>query len=131
MAYSVNYDCFYGNASFGAYIFGHELMHNFGAVQATAPRHDGANAYHPRDERDLMAYGTNTYSRCGISFGGVEDVDCGEDDYFGWRGTVVGSNYLSTHWNTGDCWNRFISFYDATGNYCQAEYNRSPSYYQR
>jgi hypothetical protein len=63
----------------------HELVHGMGGTQQTSPNHDGTSPFHPRDESDLMAYGGNTFGRCGITWGGVEDIDCYEDDYWaGW-----------------------------------------------
>jgi hypothetical protein len=130
--YAINFGCYGKTASYGAYITAHELLHNMGAVQKTAPHTTGG--WHCRDALDVMCYdddGTGpvtTYAACNRAWGGVDDLDCWEDDYFAWRTT--GGDYPRNHWNTGDCRNRFISFYDKL-NVCVKVYNSNPGFYQR
>jgi hypothetical protein len=73
----------------------HELSHNLGAVQASAPHTtDSSNGGHCTDEQDLMCYAdggpnnTLTYT-C--------DYRSGQDDYF--DPSPAPSSYLDTHWN--------------------------------
>ncbi len=133
--YAVNYDCAFHNAGFGSQVFMHELIHTFGANQTSSPNHDGANIYHPRDERDIMAYGGNTVSRCGTLWGGVEDVDCFEDDYWAWWGhDGWPGSWISQNWDAGDCWNRFMTLLDSggySGRFCGEEYRLRPGVYQK
>jgi hypothetical protein len=86
----------------------HELGHNLGAVQNSAPRSTGA--HHCIDGLDIMCYadgGPNapnyTTTRCS-----AQVFDCGKDDYFH-AGPGVGS-YLATHWNLGNRVNRYFLF---------------------
>jgi hypothetical protein len=83
----------------------HELSHNLGAVQASAPHTtDPLNGGHCTDEQDLMCYAdggpnnTLTYT-CDFRSGQVidETYDCGRDDYF--NPSPVQGSYLDTHWN--------------------------------
>lgn len=83
----------------------HELLHNLGSVQGSAP-HKSA-MYHCTDESDLMCYDD--------SFGGPPVImqqvcvpeaehemllDCREDDYF--HTDPPAGSYLDTHWNSAD-----------------------------
>ncbi len=81
----------------------HELGHNLGAVQNSAPNSNGAG--HCRDEFDLMCYSgagglpiypTGDPKRCTNA---VLDRrwDCNNDDYF--HTNPPPGNYLATHWN--------------------------------
>jgi hypothetical protein len=94
--------------------FLHELTHNFGGVQRTAPNTSGAG--HCTDGRDVMCYadgGANSYnpSVCPMltSFTTqfAQTLDCGRDDYFSPSPTPA--SWLDTHFNTfdnvfnGDC----------------------------
>lgn len=83
----------------------HELGHNLGGVQPSAPNSNGAG--HCRDEWDLMCYsdgyGAPVYSppyRCPDK--AVDDRlwDCGGDDYF--NTSPEPGSYLATHWNLAD-----------------------------
>ena len=75
----------------------HELAHNLGGVLTDAPRHDGQNLYHPRDEFDVLAYGNNTFKACGDKDQN-HLLDCGNNDYF--NTSPANGSFLDTHWNT-------------------------------
>ncbi|MDX1611394.1 MAG: hypothetical protein R3185_03430, partial [Candidatus Thermoplasmatota archaeon] len=84
----------------------HELGHTMGAVQNSAPHSTGG--LHCTDGRDIMCYndggphgGAYTTSACATMV-----FDCGKDDYFHAR--PAPGSYLSTHWNLGHAWNRFL-----------------------
>ena len=81
----------------------HELGHNLGAVQASAPNDSGGA--HCVDEWDIMCYSdspnfpTMTYV-CGTVNGDSSHnnrLDCGHNDYYHTSPPV--GNYLATHWN--------------------------------
>ncbi|MBM7791402.1 RICIN domain-containing protein [Tenggerimyces flavus] len=75
---------------------GHELGHNLGAVQLSAPNAD--SGFHCRDEWDLMCYG-DTQVVCA-----EKDtdrlMDCNHDDYF--HTSPPAGSYLATHWNVAN-----------------------------
>ncbi len=141
--YGVVYNCFGTNAGKGARTMAHELWHTMGAVMYDykstypeperypnpAPNSDGKG--HCTDGEDVMcgSPGSKT-GTCNIAWGGVQDIDCYENDYFAWRGTER-VEYLKSHWNTGDCYNRFLSFYDNGRRLCTTQYSRYPDKYQR
>ncbi len=84
----------------------HELSHNLGAVQASAPHSNGS--HHCTDEWDLMCYAEGEQD---VTVACRDDVretegegdhnnrllDCGGDDYFNAADDVTG--YLGQHWN--------------------------------
>ena len=86
----------------------HELAHNLGAVQASAPHvTDPVAGGHCTDEHDLMCYAdggpnnTLTYP-CATRDGQTIDstFDCGRDDYF--DPAPEAGSYLATSWNLFD-----------------------------
>lgn len=86
----------------------HELGHNLGAVQNSAP--NTTLAGHCIDGRDTMCYSDggprgSAYSTSSCS---IEVFDCGKDDYFNAQ-PAVGS-YLDRRWNLGSPVNRYIAF---------------------
>ena len=95
------------SAYFDVGVVAHEIGHNIGAVQLSAPRASGG--YHCHDEWDLMCYsdGGSYFQNGGqLTFpcaSSSEDMimDCGRDDYY-YPGTPPSTNYLATHWNTAN-----------------------------
>ncbi|OXM53166.1 ricin-type beta-trefoil lectin domain protein [Amycolatopsis alba] len=81
---------------------GHELLHNLGAVQGSAPN---ATPYgHCWDDEDIMCYDDG-----GLPPGGLKKVcpgapenqiDCLGNDYF--HTNPAPGSYLATHWNVAD-----------------------------
>ncbi|MDQ3226704.1 MAG: hypothetical protein M3Q50_08755 [Chloroflexota bacterium] len=76
----------------------HELSHNLGAVQYSAPNTSGGA--HCIDEWDVMCYSDTPY-RPAMRIDcdpGLQDfrLDCGSDDYFAMQPK---SSYLASHWN--------------------------------
>jgi hypothetical protein len=79
----------------------HELMHNLGAVQNSAPNWNGVG--HCLDDRDRMCYdqfvpGFTFSSNTCLNHERL--FDCNHDDYF--HTAPPAGNYLATHWNTAD-----------------------------
>ncbi|HSW37497.1 MAG TPA: Ig-like domain-containing protein [Candidatus Saccharimonadales bacterium] len=89
----------------------HEIMHNLGGVQLSAPHSTGG--WHCKDEYDRMCYDDYSISAADLIYpcypldeNGVpsqaEDnhFDCNKDDYFNPK--PLADNYLATHWNTAN-----------------------------
>lgn len=102
--YAINYGY---TGVFGAEVTLHEMSHNQGAVQLTAPHSSGG--WHCNDGRDTMCYadgGANasyTSSRCAVT-----TYDCGADTYF--HPSPAAGSYLATHWNLASRYNKFLAF---------------------
>ena len=80
----------------------HELMHNLGAVQDTAPH--STRYGHCFDKNDIMCYRDSASSPemqlvCPEEYFRVR-LDCGYDDYF--HPAPAPGSYLATHWNTAN-----------------------------
>jgi hypothetical protein len=91
----------------GAATAAHELFHNMGAVNDSAP--NSSKAGHCIDEYDIMCYSDSPSFPtmrivCGDRVGDARTLDCGHDDYF--HANPPASSYLATHWNTAN--NRFL-----------------------
>jgi hypothetical protein len=107
---SANYNNIYAKYSMTAYfsarVVAHEVGHNIGAVQHSAPHASGG--YHCHEDGDLMCYqdggsyfqagGQMTYPCPGAQ---ANLMDCGKDDYYH-PGTPAAASYLATHWNTAN-----------------------------
>lgn len=85
----------------------HELMHNLGAVQNTAPHTTAGVApgafAHCTDEYDLMCYADapGVTMRVVCPDRGLDgQFDCGNDDYF--HTDPPADSYLASHWNAAD-----------------------------
>ena len=81
----------------------HELMHNLGGVQYSAPYSSGGG--HCIDEWDVMCYSDSpNYPameiRCQDKAAYQNHIDCNNDNYF--NPIPAPGSYLDTHWNTAD-----------------------------
>ena len=90
----------------GGRIAAHELMHNLGGVQLSAPHTSGGG--HCVDEYDLMCYSDEPnfppmQTICPDS-GHNRIADCNHDDYFSTHPPA--NSYLATHWNAAN--NEFL-----------------------
>ncbi|QLE75872.1 hypothetical protein FGW37_03915 [Streptomyces rectiverticillatus] len=92
----------------------HELGHNLGAVNNSAPH--TSKAAHCVDEWDIMCYSDAPhYPRMQVlcpERTGDQRLDCGHDDYF--HTSPKPGSYLATHWNIAD--NRFLMAGGGTTN---------------
>jgi hypothetical protein len=86
----------------------HEVMHNLGGVQLSAPNASGG--FHCIDEFDVMCY-SNAGSGlpqmridCGESGRNTTRFDCGHNDYF--HTNPAPGSYLANYWNPTN--NRFL-----------------------
>lgn len=86
----------------------HEVGHNLGAVQDSAPH--SSEWGHCYDESDVMCYddggpyftgGGSLVSVCAAMPSGMPVWDCGADDYYD-GGTPAPGSYLDDHWNLVD-----------------------------
>ncbi len=90
-------------------VLAHELGHNMGAVQITAPHTTGITGLHCTDGSDVMCYAdggdnssqySSTICPSGLTF------DCNHDDYF--NANPESGSYLDTKWNIASANNRFV-----------------------
>jgi hypothetical protein len=83
----------------------HELGHNLGAVNNSAP--NSSKAGHCVDEYDVMCYkdadGTVLRTEC-TARAHDQRLDCNHDDYY--HSSPSPGSYLATHWNVAD--NQFL-----------------------
>ncbi|MGW8552621.1 RICIN domain-containing protein [Streptomyces tubercidicus] len=91
----------------------HELGHNLGAVNNSAPHTSGGG--HCVDEWDVMCYSdTPNFPKMQILCSdrtGDQRLDCNHDDYF--NTNPKPGSYLATHWNIAN--NRFLIAGDGDG----------------
>jgi hypothetical protein len=90
-----------------AHIFQHEVGHNLGAVQMSAPHSSGAG--HCYELYDLMCYddggpyfagGGDLVPACDLMPGGQHVWDCNGDDWYATE--PAAGAYLDDHWNVAD-----------------------------
>ena len=86
-----------GVGCWSANITMHEIGHNAGAVQHSAPHM--TSGWHCTDEYDVMCYndGTGTTTIVCQNTGLDDRYDCNDDDYF--NTNPAPGSYLDTHWN--------------------------------
>ncbi|MFC8920300.1 RICIN domain-containing protein [Streptomyces sp. NPDC057116] len=86
----------------GGHTAAHELGHNLGAVNNSAP--NTSRGAHCTDEWDVMCYSDSPYyprMRSVCQDGAYENrLDCNHDDYF--HTSPRPGSYLATHWNIAD-----------------------------
>ena len=90
---------------FSGFVAEHELGHNFGAVQLSAPHTSGG--WHCFEENDVMCYpdGGSYFAAGGAIVVNCPTLpathfDCGQDDYYSVQPAV--GTYLTSHWNVTD-----------------------------
>lgn len=88
---------------FSGFVAEHEIGHNIGAVQLSAPHSSGA--WHCFEENDAMCYsdGGPYFTGGGALIFNCPTLpgthfDCGQDDYYDSQSPPFGT-YLATHWN--------------------------------
>lgn len=89
------------SSCWAASVAAHELGHNLGAVNNSAP--NTSKAGHCLDEYDIMCYndsgGLKTSVVC-TDKGFENKLDCNHDDYFNTNPSA--GSYLATHWNVAN-----------------------------
>ena len=82
----------------------HELMHNLGGVQPSAPH--GTSRFHCTDATDRMCYkdGVDVVMETICDDSNYNRLDCNHDDYY--HPNPPANSYLATHWNTAN--SRFL-----------------------
>ncbi|WP_265865057.1 RICIN domain-containing protein [Streptomyces sp. SKN60] len=97
----------------GGHTAAHELGHNLGAVNNSAP--NTSRGAHCTDEYDVMCYSDTPYypqMRYVCTNQAAENIlDCNHDDYF--HTNPKAGSYLATHWNIAD--NQFLMRSDGGG----------------
>jgi len=99
----------------------HELGHNLGAVNNSAP--NSSRAAHCTDEWDVMCYSDAPYYPAMRTIcpdrGHDERLDCNHDDYY--NTSPRAGSYLTTHWNVAN--NQFLM----TGNGTKPDPDPTPN----
>ncbi|MFN8491541.1 MAG: Calx-beta domain-containing protein [Caldilineaceae bacterium] len=90
------------NGCWSGFVVSHELNHNLGGVQLSAPHTSGG--YHCVDEYDVMCYSDSPnyppmQYLCPDS-AHENRLDCNHDDYY--NTNPAAGSYLATHWNTAN-----------------------------
>lgn len=90
----------------GGHVAAHEVMHNLGGVQLSAPNSSGA--FHCIDEFDVMCYRdgpqTTTREDCPSEARDTTRFDCNHNDYY--HTNPASGSYLATFWNPAS--NQFL-----------------------
>ena len=93
-------------ACWGSHTAAHELNHNLGGVQNSAPHSSGG--YHCVDEYDVMCYSDTpnypTMQYLCPNSAQENRLDCNHDDYY--HPSPPAGSYLATHWNSAN--NQFL-----------------------